>query len=120
MTLPSDAPQASAALDPKSAAGDTAAPLRDDRTYLTLAGGAALEGRWALSRRQLLAASIEGRVEWFRERDELGDGSSAAGWRGGGAVAVSDELVLGAGEELVLIPALRAGLADPLDALRQQ
>ncbi len=39
VTLPASSnvtPRTSAALDPTSTAGDTAAPLRDDRTYLTL------------------------------------------------------------------------------------
>lgn len=81
-----------------------------DRSYLTFAAGTTASASWAVGDRQLFGAAVEGRWEWFRETDHLADEATASGWRGGGALSVTDEIVLGDREQLVLLPALRAEL----------
>ena len=82
----------------------------EDRRYLTLASGATAARRWTFSR-HVLAAGLDGRADWFRDDDLLGDGARVRGTRLAAGVAISDDLAL-LGGRWIVEPALR------LDVLR--
>lgn len=80
---------------------------QQDRGYTTLAGGLALRAGIALGAHHLVAAAVEPRVEWFAEDDLMAGGTPLEGFRAGAGLSASDQIVLGADEQLVVLPALR-------------
>jgi outer membrane receptor protein involved in Fe transport len=77
-----------------------------DTRFRTGAGGLVLSGDLIPSPRHRLSAALEGTVDLFSQRDPSTAGASS-GHRVGGAAALADEIVLGADEQVVLIPGVR-------------
>ena len=90
-----------------------------NRRYLALSGGGRARVAWALGEHQILAGGVEAGVDYFSERD-IGLTSDATqrsyGARYALAMTISDEVVVGANEAVVIQPALRLDLmhTDPI------
>jgi iron complex outermembrane receptor protein len=81
-----------------------------DTRFLTLAGGAAVALDYLAAPGQRWSLALDGRVERFTQRDERAadpDASEVSGQRLGAGLSLADEIVLGADDTLVLIPAIR-------------
>lgn len=93
--------------DPDAEAGLVPA----DETTRTVAGGVALDAAWTPSAHHRVTAALEGRGEGFAMLDNRQMSAQvASGTRWGGALSLADEIVVGDGEEWVLIPAVRGDL----------
>ena len=93
-------------LDPKMEVGLTVA----DTSYLTVAGGATVSAALVVGQHQRVSAALEGRVEHFSQTNHKAadpDAATTTGRRFGVALGLADEIVLGADEAWVLVPALR-------------
>lgn len=94
--------------DPKMEVGLTVA----DTSFLTAAGGVTVSAAYVLGAHQRLSVALEGRLEHFDETDNLApETEGPSGRRVSGAISLTDEIVLGENDDLVLAPAVR------LDAL---
>jgi len=96
--------------DPKMEVGLSVA----DTSFLTVAGGATVSAGYVLSAHQRLSAALEGRYEHFSQTDNRAadpTASEVTGRRWSAALSLADEIVVGAEDDLVVVPAVR------LDAL---
>jgi vitamin B12 transporter len=81
-----------------------------DSSFTTGGGGLALTADWLASARHRLSAVVDGRLELLDHVDHAASDPARAGATGrrlGGGTSVADEIVLGAAEDVVLVPAVR-------------
>jgi vitamin B12 transporter len=81
----------------------------DDKRYRTYAAGATGWGTLLVGEAQLFRLGLDARLERFGQRD-LVDDTTAGGTRFGGALSLTDEILLGAGERWAIVPSLRLEL----------